>query len=440
MTMMRKAIFILMMIICCTAQARAEDAAPVTITQDAISATISNGIVSATIKKQNGNLTSLTYRGQDLLHRGDFYMNVYGEIPGSAKGQDKPGPSETVISKDPATNGGSIGELSIRFPYKKQKTAIPFDLDIRFTLHRGDSALYAWEIMTHDAKYPAFNIEAGTFCLKLDPDVFDFLSVDEARQKHMINGTDWSKGKPLNLKEARLMTTGIHKGEVEHKYDYTAILGQTPAYGWSSTTRHVGLWMVSPSAEYISGGTNKVDLTGHIDLKDSPNANPTLLFVWHSNHYGPLDIQVNEGEQWEKIIGPLCFYCNSDADPAGLWKDAQVRAAQEQKNWPYAWADEPGYPHAEQRGGVSGHLIVTDPQNPKANASRAWVGLAQRLTRRRMSKVKRPCWTGKWMVETINIGFRPMLMGSSQSVRLDRETMYCMPIPMVCSATIPKRM
>lgn len=101
----------------------------------------------------------------------------------------------------------------------------------------------------------------------------------------MITGEDWIRGNPLNLKEARLMTTGLHAGEVEHKYDYSAMLSATPAWGWTSTTRKVGVFYVVPSLEYINGPPTKVELTGHIDLRDTLPADPTLLFIWHGSHY-----------------------------------------------------------------------------------------------------------------------------------------------------------
>jgi rhamnogalacturonan endolyase len=349
----------------------------VAISSDADTATIANGILSATIDKATGNLRSLQFHGVDVLAHGEEYMNVYGETPGETKTQEKPGPSELVITQNPQANGGSIGEIAIRFPYHGQPNAVPMDLEIRFTLHRGDSGLYAWEIITHDPKSPPFNIEAGTFCLKLDPHVFDFFTVDSARQRQMITGTDWMKGQPLNLKEARRMTTGVHQGEVEHKYDYATVLAQTPAYGWSSTTKDLGVWVVNPSSEYIVGSPTKVDLTGHIDLKDTPSANPTLLFVWHSNHYGGHDVQVKAGESWKKIIGPVLYYCNAGSTPQAMYHDALSRATVDQKDWPYAWADAPGYPHAQDRGGVTGQLVVHDPQDARARAAGAWVGLAQ---------------------------------------------------------------
>ena len=61
------------------------------------------------------------------------------------------------------------------------------------------------------------------------------------------------------------MNTGILKGQVEHKYDYSAIQFETPAYGWSSTKQHVGLWVVTANPDYMSGGPTKLELVTHRD-------------------------------------------------------------------------------------------------------------------------------------------------------------------------------
>ena len=166
----------------------------------------------------------------------------------------------------------------------------------------------------------------------------------------MINGSDWMHGTPLNLKEARRMTTGIHNGEVEHKYDYNMLFAETPVWGWSSTDKQVGAWIVNPSTEYLSNGPDRVDYGGHIDLKDSPSANPTLLFIWHSFHFGGAAISINEGEDWNKVVGPFLIYCDSGPTPDAMWHDAQARAVTEQAAWPYAWAKAPGYASAAERG------------------------------------------------------------------------------------------
>ena len=81
-------------------------------------------------------------------------------------------------------------------------------------------------------------------------------------------------------------------------------------------------------------------------MKAALPADPTLLFIWHSPHYGGRPIQIKAGENWRKIVGPFLIYCNTGETPEAMWKDALARADREQKAWPYDWAAAPGYAHA----------------------------------------------------------------------------------------------
>jgi rhamnogalacturonan endolyase len=369
---------------------------PVTIADAGETVVMENGLLSLTVRKSDGNLLSLVYKGNNLLQGGEAYWNVYGSTPTSGvpvKTQTKGQPTVFTVTQDPTKNGGGIGEFELLFPYKSTSGSdetpadtnaggkpasppVPLDIAIRYTLKRGDSGFYGWTSVAHKAGDPAFDLEACTVCFKLDPKTFDHLTIDSRRNKQMINGYDWMHGTPLNLKEARRMTTGIHQGEVEHKYDYNMLFSETPAYGWSSSTKDVGLWIINPSTEYISNGPTRVDYGGHIDLKDSPNANPTLLLIWHSFHYGGTAISVSQNEDWKKVIGPFYVYCDSGATPDAMWHDALSRAEVEKKAWPYDWAKMDGYANAADRGAVTGSLTVKDPQQPSATAANAWVGLA----------------------------------------------------------------
>jgi rhamnogalacturonan endolyase len=134
--------------------------------------------------------------------------------------------------------------------------------------------------------------------------------------------------------------------------------------------------MINSNLEFMSGGPLRVDLTGHLDGKPALPADPTLLLVWHSLHYGGQLIQVGSADAWKKVIGPVMLYCNGDGDHEALWRDAQDRAEQERRAWPYAWAQAPGYTPAGERARVSGQLRVVDPQAPAASARKAWVGVA----------------------------------------------------------------
>lgn len=352
---------------------------PVRIIDSGAAVTLENGVVAFTVDKQSGNILSLNYDGMDLIDGANRWSawNVYGNPPGEAHTEKKSPALPLNILQDPGDNGGAMGEIEINMPYQPQQPGLePLDLAIRYGLRRGDSAIYCWEIVTHKPGYPAFNVEISTVTLKLNAAIFNHLNIDSRRDKQMITGEDWIHGTPLNLKEARRMTTGIHVGEVEHKYDYSAMLSKVPAYGWTSSTQHVGIWYIIPSLEYINGPPTKVELTGHIDLKDQLPADPTLLFIWHGSHYGGVPIFIGKDEQWSKVVGPFAIYCNKGHTPDAMWHDALARASVEKQQWPYAWAKAPGYASAAERGAVRGRLVVEDPQKPSATAANAWVGLA----------------------------------------------------------------
>src|SRR5947209_1307382 len=200
------------------------------------------------------------------------------------------------------------------------------------------------------------------------------MTIDASRSKVMPRPEDWDRGTELNMKEVRRLNTGKYAGQVEHKYDYSAIQFDIPAFGWSSTEHHVGLWFVNPSIEYLSGGATKVELTGHLD--NNAGAAPTLLNYWRGSHYGGSSCAIAQGEAWTKVIGPFLIYCNAESDHERMWKDALAKAAKEADAWPYDWVAGVDYPLKGQRGSVSGRLVLKDPQAPNARPRNLLVGLA----------------------------------------------------------------
>jgi rhamnogalacturonan endolyase len=176
------------------------------------------------------------------------------------------------------------------------------------------------------------------------------------------------------------MNSGLHQGQVEHKYDYSANQFEVRAWGWSSTTRQVGFWFINPSVEYLSGGPTKVELSAHRDATfgDDPNAPapPTLLNYWRGSHYGGSVCSIAQTDAWTKVIGPFLLYCNAGPNHNALWKDALAKAAQESAAWPYDWVSGVDYPHKAQRGTIRGRLVLNDAQAPKVKMSGLLVGLA----------------------------------------------------------------
>lgn len=337
----------------------------VSLSLDASTYMLDNGIVAARVNKHSADLVSLRFHGMELLGGGSGHR--FGYWSHSPNGRNE----TNWVTIDPSKNSGERAEVAIKGIRPRGLAA---DIEIRYALGRGDSGIYTYSIFSHPTNYPALDIGEARFAVKLNPDVFDYLSIDSQRQRLMPKPEDWDNGIELNLKEARRMTTGIYKGQVEHKYDYAAIQFDLPAYGWSGTASDVGVWFINPSMEYLSGGATKVELTGHLD--DNKGGAPTLLNYWRGSHYGGSFCQADAGEEWAKVVGPFFIYCNNGPTPQAMWSNALAQAKSEEAAWPYPWVAGVDYPQKNERGAVNGKLVLTDLQFPNLKMSNVLVGLA----------------------------------------------------------------
>jgi rhamnogalacturonan endolyase len=389
---------------------RAADAAPVvakpeanaavTVTDNGRTWTLDNGIVKATINKRNGNMSSLLYRGIETMGGGGYWE----ETP-----QDAPQLTQT-ITIDPAKNGGVRAEVAVKGATGGTVMLTPgapgggtyCDIEVRYAMGRGESGIYAYAIFSHPAAYGAMGVGESRYITKLNK-TFDWISVDADRNMLECTPQDWGTGIQIHAKEQRILSTGNYKNSVEHKYSYTAVQYKVPAFGWSSTKDHVGVWFINPTIEFLSGGASKQELVCHFDANDNPD--PIILDYWRGTHYGGgASCNMNAGEEWSKVIGPIFVYCNSLADPkvpsqadldtlaatAGnptvpaawknngtvLWQDALNQAKIEKARWPYDWVNGVDYPHKEGRGTVTGQIVLNDPQATTTKLSHLTVGLA----------------------------------------------------------------
>lgn len=333
---------------------------------------LDNGLLRARIEQRSGVLVSLRFEGRELLAQ----QSAGGALGGywSWVGLLTPGPRRVgQVRIDPATNGGALAEVATEFLQDPEREPASVEMSLRYTMLRGEPCLYVSAVWRHRAGDPPLAVGEARYALKLNPDLFDFLSVDKTRQRHMPAPADWDRGEPTNLKEARRLVTGRHAGTVEHKYDYAAPLYEIPAYGWSSTRERIGLWIVQPSWESVAGGPTKVELTGHLDV--NPGGTPTLLWMWLGSHYGGSSLVVGTNETWSKFIGPIALYCNRGGRPAQLWGDALERARAEAARWPYDWVRDPDYPPASERAVVRGRIRLLNPETTPSRHGRMWVGL-----------------------------------------------------------------
>jgi rhamnogalacturonan endolyase len=337
-------------------------ATPVKIASDDASFTISNSQLTATLSKKTGDLISLKFHNLETMGHSSGHPAGYWEQNTGNASQIIPS-----ITIDPAANGGERGEVSIKGISGGKPLGgggpgggMLCDLELRYAVGRDDSGIYAYAIFSHPAAYGRTQVGESRFGAKLNGAVFDWLSIDAQRNKLMATGADWDQGSALNMKEARRLTTGVYKGQVEHKYDYSAVQFKIPAFGWSSTKEHIGLYFINPSMEYLSGGPTHPELTGHLD--DNAGGDPTLLDYWRGTHYGGSNLPLAEGEEWTKVVGPIMIYLNSATDPNAMFSDALAQAGKESAKWPYAWVHTPGYTPRDERAEVSGQLTIRDSQ------------------------------------------------------------------------------
>jgi rhamnogalacturonan endolyase len=380
-------------------------AAPVTVVDNGRTWTLDNGIVAATINKRSGNMTALMFRGLNTMGAGGYWE----QTP-----QDAPQLTQT-ITIDPAKNGGARAEVAVKGVTGGTAMLTPgapgggtrCDIEVRYSLGRGESGIYAYAIFSHPAEYAAMGIGESRYITKLNK-TFDWISVDADRNLLACAPQDWGAGSVIHAKEQRVLNTGVYKNSVEHKYSYNAVQYKVPAFGWSSTKLHIGIWFINPSIEYLSGGASKQELVCHFDGNNNPD--PIILDYWRGTHYGGgATCFIGAGEKWSKVIGPIFVYCNSLADPriasqadlerlsataggvseqgpvvppawkenaTALWRDALEQAKHEKARWPYDWVRGVDYPHKEERGTVTGQLVLKDTQAATTKLPNLTVGLA----------------------------------------------------------------
>jgi rhamnogalacturonan endolyase len=374
--------------------------AAVTVTDHSDSWTLNNGIVKATISKSDGTLWSLIYDGVETMGGGGYWEQTPENAPQLTD----------TVTIDPAANGGARAEVAVKGVTGGTVMLTPgapgggtyCDIEVRYALGRGDSGIYVYAIFSHPTNYAAMGIGESRYITKLNH-TFNWISVDADRNMLECTPLDWGNGVVIHAKEQRILSTGYYKNSVEHKYSYTAVQYKVPAFGWSSTKAHIGIWFINPTIEYLSGGASKQELVCHFDSNDDPD--PIILDYWRGTHFGGgAQCSIAAGENWSKVIGPIFVYVNSlssfkTPSKAGLatlaatagnptvpvawkdnatvlWQDALAQAKVEKARWPYDWVNGVDYPHKDERGTVTGQLVLDDPQATTMKLPHLTVGLA----------------------------------------------------------------
>ncbi|XP_042486945.1 probable rhamnogalacturonate lyase B [Macadamia integrifolia] len=343
-----------------------------------------NGLLQVTISKPDGIVTGIRYNGIDnLLEIQNEEVNRgYWDVVWSGEGRT--GVFEVIKATEfeVITENEEQVEVSFTRPWDTSLAGkfIPINIDKRFILLRGCSGFYSYGTYEHLEGMPAFSLAETRIAFKLRKDKFHYMAMADNRQRIMPMPEDRLPGRcqTLAYPEAVLLTNPINpdlKGEVDDKYQYSCNNEDNKVHGWICFDPPVGFWQITPSDEFRTGGPVKQNLTSHVG--------PTTLAMFLSAHYSGEDLvpKFQDDEQWKKVFGPVFIYLNTvldDEDPHSLWEDAKIQMMVEVQSWPYSFPASEDFPSSDQRGNVSGRLLVQDRYINEGyiSANSAYVGLA----------------------------------------------------------------
>lgn len=133
------------------------------------------------------------------------------------------------------------------------------------------------------------------------------------------------------------------------KYEQVAYAKNDDVHGFLSD--NLGLWVVHPSKEAITGGPMKQYNSVHQTIEY-----PVLLAYYHGRHFIADREATPIPAGWSKTYGPWLLYMNEGDSLEAMVADAEARAAAEQAAWPYDWTnDEVNLP--TRRFSVSGNIL-----------------------------------------------------------------------------------
>lgn len=306
---------------------------------------IDNGLVRLGIR-EDGILQELSLRGgPNLASSGYWNCNGNGYDAAGAPLRQK----FSVLAGQANVLRQSDELVEMAF-VREPAEPLFFRTALHYVLRRGEPGFYLYMTAAHDAQMPAGSITQYAYNLRLAPQYFDYIAVDETR-RHISHTCEEEEA----AKQIMDATFVLADGRVVSKYDYCHAIedGDFNVYGWAGP--QAGVWWIQASGEYYGSAPFRVLLTSHQTAKT-----PVIVWQAHCVHRGGYEIEFSpeDGTNWQKIYGPAFIYLNSGGNYNSLWSDAKARVATVAQEWPFAWMAHELFPL--ERGEATGQFVFDD--------------------------------------------------------------------------------
>jgi rhamnogalacturonan endolyase len=327
----------------------------VTLSQSASGVVIANGLVTLTIGN-SGQVTQLTTGSQNLMGPGD---SMYVSESGGSTYYSINASSHAVVEQTADTVEVSFVDTS--------GGNHDMDWDLHYVVRRGVSGFYYFlitQVGTTTHPNPATLSELRTV-QRFDSST---LVNGYSGERHGLLPTNAQLAAATTVQNATyLLTTApeslptvpslpgvvgqdYDEGPVYTKYDWASYRTEDLVHGVYGGG--FGVWLLSPSWEFYTGGPLKQELM----VQDSA----LVLNMYHGGHAGSA-ITTPSPAHWQKIYGPNLVYVNAGTSDEVI-SDALAQGAKERSEWPYCWMNNPVYPLAASRGTVTGTLAEAHGQ------------------------------------------------------------------------------
>lgn len=344
-------------------------------------------VYSLTVQSANGDVT-LTRSGSNnraCTIRNDLvsvYIDTQGEITSFLLFQNGDGDASHSVQLTTdkgyfsVANSGGAARLSVNAFYEKVNTSdmvevqyvTPviggFEWVIGYVVRRGVAGVYHY--VQANCKADGSDYSELRMGFRGDASLFNYAYVNDDLQDALPTPADIA-----SATEVADATYRLADGSIYTKYDYAAFQKDDYVHGMMGD--HVGLWMITPSVEWLNGGPMRQDLTVH-----ATKTTPIALRHFHGNHFGGVSVYMNNGQS--KYYGPHLIYANySNASSVAtahseMVADAKQRAAVEQSAWPYNWLRDESI---KKRGTVIGQITLSAENAAYFKTTKLQVILAQ---------------------------------------------------------------